>query len=68
HQIRLHLWHLGFPICGDTVYLPDGGRGRVQTRAVDDPPLCLHHRRITFTHPKTRGRVSFEADAPPWAT
>ncbi|MEO1367370.1 MAG: pseudouridine synthase, partial [Acidobacteriota bacterium] len=68
HQIRLHLWHLGLPICGDAVYRASGELGRTQTRAVGDPPLCLHHRRIAFTHPKTRERVSFEAAAPPWAT
>ena len=22
NQIRIHLWHLGFPVCGDQVYLP----------------------------------------------
>ena len=22
NQIRVHLWHLGFPVCGDPVYLP----------------------------------------------
>ncbi|MEO1085991.1 MAG: RluA family pseudouridine synthase, partial [Acidobacteriota bacterium] len=67
HQIRLHLWHLGLPICGDTLYLPGGELGQVQTRGVGDPPLCLHARRLTFTHPKTRRRVTFEADAPAWS-
>ena len=67
NQIRLHLWHLGFPICGDTIYLPNRERGRVQTRGVDDNPLCLHALRLAFTHPKTRERIEFESTPPPWS-
>jgi RluA family pseudouridine synthase len=67
NQIRIHLWHLGFPISGDAAYLADGEVGETQTLAVGDPPLCLHALRITFTHPLTKERVTFEAEAPEWA-
>jgi 23S rRNA-/tRNA-specific pseudouridylate synthase len=67
NQIRVHLWHLGFPILGDAAYLADGVVGETQTLAVGDPPLCLHAQRIVFTHPLTKERVTFEADRPAWA-
>jgi UPF0176 protein len=67
NQIRIHLWHLGFPIIGDAAYLADGEIGETQTLAVDDPPLCLHAWKITFQHPLTKERVTFEAERPAWA-
>ena len=67
NQIRIHLWHLGFPIVGDAAYLADGEIGETQTLAVGDPPLCLHAWRIAFTHPLTKERVTFEAERPAWA-
>jgi RluA family pseudouridine synthase len=68
NQIRIHLWHLGFPIVGDAAYLAGGVVGETQTLAVGDAPLCLHAQRITFTHPLTKERVSFEAEPPGWAS
>ncbi len=66
NQIRIHLWHLGFPILGDAAYLADGEIGDTQTLAVGDPPLCLHAWRIAFTHPLTKERATFESDRPEW--
>lgn len=67
NQIRIHLWHLAFPILGDAAYLADGQVGETQTLAVTDPPLCLHAWRITFTHPLSKQRVTHEAEPPAWA-
>ena len=67
NQIRIHLWHLGYPIVGDAAYLADGEIGDTQTLAVGDPPLCLHAWRISFQHPLTKERVMFEAGRPSWA-
>jgi len=67
NQIRLHLWHLGFPVQGDPLYLPDRALGGIQTLAVDDPSMCLHAFRITFEHPLTQQEVIFEAPLPGWA-
>jgi UPF0176 protein len=67
NQIRVHLWHLGLPVCGDAAYLAGQGRGDTQTLGIDDPPLCLHAWRIRFVHPLTRQPVEFEAPAPAWA-
>jgi UPF0176 protein len=65
NQIRIHLWELGFPIVGEQLYLPNKQLGAVQTGAVEDPPLCLHARSLSFIHPLTRERVCFES-SPNW--
>jgi len=67
NQIRVHLWHLGMPVCGDPVYLPGGQLGTVQTLRVDDPPMCLHAAELKFRHPLTNEPVHFSAPAPDWA-
>jgi UPF0176 protein len=67
NQIRVHLWHLGWPICGDQTYLPGRLLGDTQTHTTDSLPLCLFARRITFAHPLTHQRMTFEADPPEWA-
>jgi RluA family pseudouridine synthase len=67
NQIRVHLWHLGFPVCGDALYLPGQNLGRTQTLAVGDPPLCLHAARVRFVHPSTQEPVEFNAPLPAWA-
>ncbi len=64
NQIRVHLWHLGFPVCGDAVYLPGRKIGDTQTLRVGDPPLCLHAWRIAFVHPLSHQPVEFTAPAP----
>ena len=67
NQIRVHLWHLGFPVCGDALYLSGRKLGRTQTLAVSDRPLCLHAARLIFVHPLSRERVEFSAPMPEWA-
>jgi UPF0176 protein len=67
NQIRVHLWHLEIPVCGDAVYLPGGKIGRTQTLAVGDPPLCLHAARAKFQHPSSLEPVEFNAPLPEWA-
>jgi RluA family pseudouridine synthase len=67
NQIRVHLWHLGLPVCGDPAYLPGGQIGGVQTLRLDAPPLCLHSWRLKFRHPLSRELVEFTAPAPAWA-
>ena len=63
NQIRVHLWSLGFPIEGDPLYLSGGLLGQQQTLAVGHPPMCLHARRLTITHPETRLEITFEQPA-----
>jgi UPF0176 protein len=66
NQIRVHLWQMGLPICGDAVYLPNKQLGGTQTLAPDDAPLCLHASEIEFSHPVTDVRLHFEAPTPVW--
>ena len=67
NQIRVHLWHLGFPVYGDATYLPDRQLGHTQTLAMGDPPLCLHASRAKFLHPASGEPVEFNAPLPAWA-
>lgn len=67
NQIRVHLWHLGLPVCGDPVYRPGGKLGHVQTLSVGDPPLCLHAWQIKCVHPLTGQPIQFTAPPPAWA-
>jgi 23S rRNA pseudouridine955/2504/2580 synthase len=59
HQIRAHLAHLGQAILGDTKY-----GGLLVLGAVIIPRLMLHARQLSFTHPMTGIRMSFEAPLP----
>jgi 23S rRNA-/tRNA-specific pseudouridylate synthase len=67
NQIRIHLAHLGFPVCGDAAYLMGNAVGETQTLDVDAPPLCLHAWRISFRHPLDQRTVTFTATPPTWA-
>jgi len=67
NQIRVHLWHLGFPVCGDAAYLPGGQLGDTQTLAIEASPLQLHAWRLAFDHPITGARMTFETEKPDWA-
>jgi RluA family pseudouridine synthase len=68
NQIRIHLWHLGYPVCGDAAYLTGKQLGDTQTLRVDDPPLCLHAWKTKFLHPLNHEPVEFTARPPVWAT
>ncbi len=68
NQIRVHLWQLDLPICGEQTYLPGRQLGTTQTHAVGDPPLCLQAQRLAFVHPLTKERMVFETTQPPWAS
>jgi RluA family pseudouridine synthase len=67
NQIRLHLQHLGHPICGEQAYLQGHALGETQTHNLSDPPLCLHALRISFIHPLSNERVTFDCPAPVWS-
>lgn len=64
NQIRVHLWHLGFPILGEQMYLPNQQLGDRQTGQLHDQPLHLHAWHLTFTHPISKRRVTYVAEMP----
>jgi UPF0176 protein len=68
NQIRVHLWHLGLPVCGDRSYLANQQLGDMQTLDLDAPPLCLHAWQVTFKHPLAKEMQTFVAPPPCWAS
>ena len=68
HQIRVHFQHLGHPLAGDDKY------GKTAFGHLKNPDLrlairdldrhFLHACRLSFLHPGTKQRVSFEAPLP----
>jgi len=67
NQIRVHLWHIGLPVCGDPFYLPGGETGTNKTLEVGEPPLCLHSQRIAFRMPGEEEERVFVSSPPDWA-
>lgn len=61
HQIRIHLKYLGHPIVADEFY---AGRKTARKDKVWCPRLFLHASAISFIHPKTGKRLSFESKIP----
>ena len=57
HQIRVHAYALGFPLLGDALYSAPA------TDLIARP--ALHAFSLTFTHPATNERVTFNAPYPP---
>lgn len=66
HQIRLHLWHLGYSIVGDPTYLAGRVVGQKQTVDTDAPPMCLHAWKLSLLHPLTQVRITFSSSEPAW--
>jgi UPF0176 protein len=67
NQIRVHLWQLGLPICGDPAYQAGGNLGEAMSLRPEDPPMHLHALRLEFRHPQTNTMVTYETETPPWA-
>ncbi len=72
HQIRVHLFHLGHPVVHDPIYGLRIARRYLAllspaARAALDalPGQALHAFRLTFPHPRTGERLSFEMPPPP---
>jgi 23S rRNA pseudouridine955/2504/2580 synthase len=59
HQIRVHLQAYGHPILGDDKY----GNQELD-KAIRPKRLLLHARHLSFIHPKTEQKMTFEAPIP----
>jgi UPF0176 protein len=68
NQIRVHLWQLGLPICGDPAYQAGRSLGEAMSLTPDDPPMHLHAWRLEFRHPQSNQPVAYETEIPPWAS
>ncbi|ATE59757.1 RluA family pseudouridine synthase [Thauera sinica] len=62
HQIRVHLAHLGFPLCGDDKYGDFALNKRLEAEGLKR--MFLHAAKLSFEHPLTGERLSFEAPLP----
>ena len=56
HQIRVHAYALGHPLLGDVLY------SAPESKIINRP--ALHAFSLTFTHPVTSNKVTFQADYP----
>jgi 23S rRNA pseudouridine1911/1915/1917 synthase len=73
HQIRLHMNWLGHPVVGDAEYngresqlarLPANLRKRGQHLLQLIPNQFLHAKELSFIHPSTKEKVSFQSELP----
>lgn len=68
HQIRAHLAFLGFPIAFDTLYGNTHPQSEIQAAQSAGPTalsrLALHASTLTFDHPLTNQRQTYEAPLP----
>ena len=56
HQIRVHMRSIQHPVCGDPLYGFEKG--------VKVPCLMLHARSLSFLHPRTKEKKTFQAPLP----
>ena len=61
HQIRVHMASTGHPLLGDVVY---GSKKPYPGLAGQ----CLHARKLSFIHPRSRERITVECPLPDWFT
>lgn len=62
HQIRVHLTHLGFPLCGDDKYGDFALNKRLEGEGLRR--MFLHAASLRFHHPLTGELLAFEAALP----
>lgn len=63
HQIRVHMSYTGHSLLGDAVY--GGGNSPFEKKhSALLSGQALHAKKLTFTHPKTSERLTFECDLP----
>ncbi len=64
HQIRVHFEHLGYPIVGDATYGKRLNKRLSESTGYTAPRQMLHAWKLSFCHPRSGRKVSFEAPIP----
>jgi 23S rRNA pseudouridine955/2504/2580 synthase len=62
HQIRVHLTHLGFPLCGDDKYGDFALNKQLERQGLKR--MFLHAARLRFRHPLTDAEIALESALP----
>jgi UPF0176 protein len=67
HQIRVHLWQMGWPIVGDPMYRANQQLQPVESTLAAGPaaatrPMCLHAWQLELEHPLTGRPLRLRAD------
>ena len=62
HQIRVHLTHLGFPLCGDDKYGDFALNKRLEGEGLKR--MFLHAAQLRFAHPLTGEALAFDSALP----
>jgi len=64
HQVRVHFKHLGFPLVGDATYGNRQNKRLTELTGYSPPRQLLHAHELSFKHPRTGKRMSFDAALP----
>lgn len=64
HQIRVHFYHIGFPLVGDEIYGKRANKTLCERTGYSAPRQMLHASRLTFEHPISEEELTFEAPLP----
>ena len=64
HQIRVHFQFLGHPLVGDMTYGARQNKKLTELTGYEPPRVMLHARELSFIHPRTEKKMSFEAPLP----
>jgi len=64
HQIRVHFQFIGHPVAGDETYGAKANKRFIESSGYTPPRVLLHARKLSFLHPRTEKKVTFEAPLP----
>lgn len=64
HQVRVHFQFLGHPLVGDITYGQRQNRRLTELTGCIAPRQMLHARELSFAHPGSKQRLTFQAPLP----